>query len=205
MLAALIGAMAPTLLDRSRVQLWPVFGVDPRNRRAGGGAGYSGDRSRDSQEASGPDVGVGAVGSGSAVRPASVHLGCDRIAGWDWGLGACASTSRGAAPTGRIGGTVAQRRVCAVCPGLFAGAHALIMAGSRALTAGTAAELAAVVGLMLAAGAVISATLAKHARRARVIALHASAAQTTDRQPAVPPLRSAPSEQPNHPDKNRPS
>lgn len=204
MLAALIGAMAPTLLDRSRVQLWPVFGVD----HATGALAV----------ALVTAVTERAI-AGKRRDPTLVLELCDLVALYAPlaytsvaivaldGAGGWALVQALVEGPLLLAGSAALWRKTRVrrLPGCIAGAHALIMAGSRALTAGTAAELAAVVGLMLAAGAVISAALAKHARRARVIALHASAAQTIDRQPAVPPLRSAPGEQPSHPDKNRPS
>lgn len=204
MLAALVGAMAPTLLDRSRVQLWPVFGVDHATGALAVALvtavidrAIAGKRRDPTLVLELWDL-VALYAPLSYISVAIVSL--DGAGGW------ALVQALVEGPLLLVGSAALWRKTrVRRLPGFVAGAHALIMAGSRALTAGTVTELAAVVGLMLAAGAVISAALAKHARRARVTALRASAAQTTDRQPAVPPLRSAPSEQTSLPDENRPS
>ena len=202
--AALIGATAPTLLDRSRTQVWPVFGI----HHATGALA----------------VALVAVVIGRALarkdRNATAVLELldllalylpiaytlVAIASLDWPSLWALAQALVEGPLLLFGSAALWRKTpVRRLPGCVAGAHALIMAGSRALTANTAVEIAAIVGLTLSAGAVLSVTLTKHTRRARIIALHANDAQTSGRQPATRLSPSAPDTQTSRPGKNTPS
>lgn len=201
-LAALVGSITPTLLDASRARSWPIFGVNHATGAiavALGGAvtGVTIARRRDRTTLELLDlvalyapiayalvavVGIGAAG-GWAIAQAIVEgplLLCASVALW-------------------------RRTHVPRVFGVTAGAHAVVMAISRAFTADHALELAAAVGLAGLGCAVVAGALVRYTARARVATLETDATPRVAPQPTALPSESAPSTQPNHPDDSTPS
>ena len=200
-LAALVGSIAPTLLDASRVRSWPIFGV---NHATGAiavaltGAVTGGSaRRRDGTTLELLDL----VALYVPIAYALVALmELNRPDGWaimraavEGPLLLCGSVI--------LWRTVRLRRLS----GATAGAHAVVMAISRAFTADNAGELVAAVGLAGLGCAVVTYALVRYTARARVTALETDAVVGIDRQPATLPSKPAPSTQPNRPGDSTPS
>lgn len=201
-LAALVGSIAPTLLDASRARSWPIFGV---NHATGAivvaltgavtGATITRGHARTTLEL------LDLVALYAPIAYALVALvGINGADGWVIAQAAVEG------PLLLCGSVVLWRTTRVQCLfGATAGIHAVVMAISRAFTADHAGEFAAAAGLAGLGCAVVAGALVRYTARARVTALETGATPHVAPPPTALPSESAPSTQPNRPDDSTPS